>query len=175
MILFFLREQSWRNSFALKRGGNCYLNSLFFITKFTEREWNDCDFGGSEEHRRCSRLGIKGKGWNRKVVKLMSCEGVREFENVVMSYVGMRDCLLNWKTTWKDSGGRSEFFETQKFLLLNCFFKRAKLAKFIRYEALWKLLFKIGLFFYHKVHGDGVKWFCFWGHWGTSEMFWIRD
>jgi len=25
--------------------------------------------------------------------------------------------------------------------------------------------------FYHKVHGDRVKWLCFWAHWGTSEMF----
>ena len=28
-------------------------------------------------------------------------------------------------------------------------------------------------YFYHKVHGDGVKWLCFWGHWGISEMFWM--
>ena len=47
-------------------------------------------------------------------------------------------------------------FETQRFLLLNCFFKYAKLAKFIRYEALWELLFK-QTFFYHKVHGEQVK------------------
>ena len=27
-------------------------------------------------------------------------------------------------------------------------------------------------YFYHKVHGDWVKRLCFWGLWGTSEMFW---
>ena len=48
------------------------------------------------------------------------------------------------------------YFLNAKFLLLNCFFKYAKLAKFIRYEALWELLFK-QTFFYHKVHGDVVK------------------
>ena len=25
-------------------------------------------------------------------------------------------------------------------------------------------------YFYHKVHGDGVKWLCFWAHWGTLEI-----
>ena len=28
-------------------------------------------------------------------------------------------------------------------------------------------------YFYHKVHGESVKWLCFWAHWGTSEMFWM--
>ena len=62
-------------------------------------------------------------------------------------------------------------FETQRFFFLNCFFKWAKLAKFIRFEALWELLFK-QTFFYRKVHGDVVKWLHFWELWGTSEMFW---
>ena len=42
----FLSELSWRNSFALKRGGNC----IYSITKFTESRWNDSVFEGSEEH-----------------------------------------------------------------------------------------------------------------------------
>ena len=46
IIDFFLSELSWRNSFALKRGGNC----IFSITKFTEMWWNDGVFEGSEEH-----------------------------------------------------------------------------------------------------------------------------
>ena len=46
----FLSELSWRNSFALKRGGNC----IYSITKFTEMWWNDGVFEGSEEHWRCS-------------------------------------------------------------------------------------------------------------------------
>ena len=43
--------------------------------------------------------------------------------------------------------------------------KEAKLAKFIRFEAGWKLYI-----FYHKVHGDVVKWWRFWAHWGTLEI-----
>ena len=62
------------------------------------------------------------------------------------------------------------FLKRKGYLFLNYFFKWAKLAKFIRYEALWKLYI-----FYHKVLGDGVKWLRFWAHWGTSEMFWMRD
>ena len=50
----YLSELSWRNSFAMKLYGNCYLNRLFSITKFTESRWNDSVFEGSEEHRRCS-------------------------------------------------------------------------------------------------------------------------
>ena len=57
------------------------------------------------------------------------------------------------------------YFLNAKFLLLNCFFKYAKLAKFIRSEARWKLYI-----FYHKVHGDVVKRWCFWGLWGTLEL-----
>ena len=63
------------------------------------------------------------------------------------------------------------YFWTAKIFFLNCFFKWAKLAKFIRFEALWELLFK-QTFFYRKVHGDVVKWLHFWELWGTSEMFW---
>ena len=50
----YLSELSWRNSFAMKLYGNCYLNRLFSITKFTESRWNDSVFECSEEHRRCS-------------------------------------------------------------------------------------------------------------------------
>ena len=46
----YLSELSWRNSFAMKLYGNCYLNRLFSITKFTEMWWNDGVFDGSEEH-----------------------------------------------------------------------------------------------------------------------------
>ena len=44
----------------------------------------------------------------------------------------------------------------RKDFIIELLFKYAKLAKFIRYEALWELLFK-QTFFYHKVHGDVVK------------------
>ena len=42
----YLSELSWRNSFAMKRDGNC----IFSITKFSEMWWNDGVFEGSEEH-----------------------------------------------------------------------------------------------------------------------------
>ena len=48
------------------------------------------------------------------------------------------------------------YFLNAKVLFFHYFFKYAKLAKFIRYEALWELLFK-QTFFYHKVHGEQVK------------------
>ncbi len=57
------------------------------------------------------------------------------------------------------------FFKRKDFLFFNCFFNGAKLAKFIRYEALWKLYI-----FYHKVLGDVVKRWRFWGLWGTLEI-----
>ena len=49
------------------------------------------------------------------------------------------------------------YFLNAKFLFFHYFFKWAKLAKFIRSEALWELLFK-QTFFYHKVHGEQLKW-----------------
>ena len=60
-------------------------------------------------------------------------------------------------------------FWSVKVLFFHYFFKYAKLAKFIRYEALWELSFK-QTFFYHKVHGEQVKWWRFWVLWGTSEI-----
>ena len=49
------------------------------------------------------------------------------------------------------------YFLNAKVFILELLFKWAKLAKFIRSEALWELLFK-QTFFYHKVHGEQVKW-----------------
>ena len=62
------------------------------------------------------------------------------------------------------------FFKRKDFLFFNCFFNGAKLAKFIRYEALWKLYI-----FYHKVLGDVVKWWRFWGLWGILEIVKMRS
>ena len=56
-------------------------------------------------------------------------------------------------------------FWNAKIIYYSYVFKEAKLAKFIRYEALWKLYI-----FYHKVHWDGVKWWRFWGLRGTLEI-----
>ena len=66
-----------------------------------------------------------------------------------------------------------DFFESQRFFFLNCFFKWAKLAKFIRDEAMWWRMKDARCeYFNHEVHGDVVKWLRFWELWGTSEMFW---
>ena len=54
ILIMFLREQSWRNSFAMKFYGNCYLNSLFFYHKVHGDVVKGWRFEGSEEHRRCS-------------------------------------------------------------------------------------------------------------------------
>ena len=60
ILIMFLREQSWRNSFAVKRGGKWYgmrcevRGTSISITKFTKYRWNDCVFERTEEHRRCS-------------------------------------------------------------------------------------------------------------------------
>ena len=40
----------------------------------------------------------------------------------------------------------SDSFYTQRFFYILYVFKEAKLAKFIRYEALWELLFKLAYF-----------------------------
>ena len=56
-------------------------------------------------------------------------------------------------------------FWNAKIFYYSYVFKEAKLAKFIRYEALWKLYI-----FYHKVLGDVVKRWRFWGLWGTLEI-----
>ena len=66
-LLYFLRKQSWRNSFAMKRCGKCV---YFSFTKFTEMRWNDCVFERTEEHRRCSVVGYSCedvKSWSRDV------------------------------------------------------------------------------------------------------------
>ena len=57
------------------------------------------------------------------------------------------------------------YFLNAKVFILELLFKWAKLAKFIRSEASWKLYI-----FYHKVLGDVVKRWRFWGLWGTLEI-----
>ena len=111
----FLSMLSWRNSFAMKLYGNCYLNRLFSITKFTESRWNDSVFECSEEHRRCS-----GKVTNFRLA------GVEKL------FPWWRDSSLlyaSFRMTWFYFYSRLGIwiiFETQRFLSLNCFFKRAK-------------------------------------------------
>ena len=83
--------------------------------------------------------------------------------------MGWNDCVFERTEEHQRCSGKcTDFFLTQRFFYILYVFKGAKLAKFIRYEVVWKLC----LFFYHKVHGVRVKWLCFWALEGTSEMFW---
>ena len=76
------------------------------------------------------------------------------------------------------------FFESQRFFFLNYFLSelswrnsfamkrcgegwRMKDEGWGMRDAGWGMRV-----FYHKVHGDMVKWLRFWRLWGTSEMFW---
>ena len=95
------------------------LKNWFSITKFTELGWNDWVFKRTEEHRRCSGSEIV-KSWSREDVKLKS--------------------FTLWLEIWT-----IRFLNAKIFLSSLCF-KEAKLAKFIRFEALWELLFKQAYF-----------------------------
>ena len=124
-ILFFncfLSELSWRNSFAMKLYGNCYLNRLFSITKFTESRWNDSVFECSEEHWRCS-----GKVTNFRLA------GVEKL------FPWWRDSSLlyaSFRMTWFYFYSRLGIyiigkivFESQRFFFFNCFFFLSKQSR----------------------------------------------
>ena len=81
----FLSMLSWRNSFAMKLYGNCYLNRLFSITKFTESRWNDSVFECSEEHRN-SKSGDFAQQYFFKIELLMLWK-----YNICKSF-----CIFEW-------------------------------------------------------------------------------
>ena len=142
---------------------------LFSFTKFTENWWNNCVFEDTEEHRRCS-----GK-----------CTGF-QFMYVEKNLFYYKEILhfATLRSEWHGSVfylrlGIWIIFETQRFFILIMFLReqswRNSLAKKrggnwygMRYE----MRVTRCEYFYHKVHWDGVKWLCFWAHWGTSEMLW---
>ena len=119
----FLSELSWRNSFAMKLYGNCYLNRLFSITKFTESRWNDGVFEGSEEHRRCS-----GK-----------CTGFSV-------YVCRKEPILfyaSFRMTWFYFYSRLGIwiiFETQRFFIIPMFLRKQSRNSLANW---WSVCFKM--------------------------------
>ena len=115
----FLSELSWRNSFALKLYGNCYLNRLFSIAKFTEMWWNDCIFESSEEHRKCS-----GKVTD---IRLAGVEKLFPWwKDSSLRYASFRMTGFYFLLTIRNLYYWGDFFESQRFFFLNCFFKWAK-------------------------------------------------
>ena len=142
----------------MKLYGNCYLNRLFSITKFTESRWNDSVFECSEEHRRCS-----GKVTNFRLA------GVEKlfpwWRDSSLLYASFRMTWFCFLLAIRNLFQWENYFWNAKIIYYSYVFKEAKLAKFIRYEALWKLYI-----FYHKVLGDVVKRWRFWGLWGTLEI-----
>ena len=75
----FSREQSWRNSFALKRGGNwCGMRyeMRVFLSQSSLRWGEMIAFLSTLRNIR----DVLDEGWRMrgKVVKLMNCEGVRD-------------------------------------------------------------------------------------------------
>ena len=135
----FLRKRSWRNSFAMKLCGNC----IFSITKFSEMIvfW-----------RALRNIG------NCEDVKLKYFSLWRDSSLCCASFRMTRFCFL---LTIRNLN----YFWNAKIFYYSYIFKGAKLAKFIRFEAGWKLYI-----FYHKVLGDVVKWWRFWWLWGTLEI-----
>ena len=120
IILMFLRKQSWRNSFAMKLCGNC----IFSITKFSEMWWNDGVFEGSEEH---------WKLWSYEDVKLKYFAFWRDSSLCCASFRMTGFCFL---LTIRNLN----YFWNAKIFYSHYVFKGAKLAKFIRCEAGWKMI-----------------------------------
>ena len=120
---------SWRNSFALKLYGNCYLNRLFSITKFTESRWNDSVFECSEEHRRCS-----GKVTNFRLA------GVEKL------FPWWRDSSLlyaSFRMTWFYFYSRLGIwiiFETQSFFIIPMFLRKQSRNSLANW---WSVCFKM--------------------------------
>ena len=102
-------------------------------------------WGISEMFWMCSEVV---KLWSCEVVKLWSCEDVKMwFWNIllyeeILHYAVLRSEWQGYIFYWWLEicfNGRI-VFESQRFFFLNCFFKWAKLAKFIRCEAAGKLM-----------------------------------
>ena len=117
IIPIFLRELSWRNSFALKRGGNC----IFSITKFSEMWWKRWRFWGL-----WGTLEIVKKwSWN-----------ILLYEEI-LHYAALRS---EWHGSVFYSRLGIWIILNAKIFYYSYIIKEAKLAKFIRYEAMWKLM-----------------------------------
>ena len=108
--------------------------------------WNDCVLEGSEEHWKLWRCEVEIFFFMKRFFTML-----RFVQNDTVLFFYSR--LGIW------------IILNAKIFYYSYIIKEAKLAKFIRFEALWKLYI-----FYHKVLGDVVKWWRFWGLWGTLEI-----
>ena len=117
----------------MKLYGNCYLNRLFSITKFTESRWNDSVFEGSEEHRRCS-----GKVTNFRLA------GVEKlfpwWRDSSLLYASFR---MTWFYFYSRLGicfsGRI-IFETQRFFIIPMFLRKQSRNSLANW---WSVCFKM--------------------------------
>ena len=117
----FLSKLSWRNSFVLKRCGEGWRmrGASISITKFTEMWWNDCVFESSEEHRKCS-----GKVTD---IRLAGVEKLFPWwKDSSLRYASFRMTGLCFLLAIRNLYYWGDFFESQRFFFLNCFFKWAK-------------------------------------------------
>ena len=172
----FLREQSWRNSFALKRWGK----SAYFLSQSSQRIGEMIVFLRARRNIR-DVLGSalffylflwiliifirkdffiffmfsREQSW-RNSFAMKRCGnwcGMRYEMRVFLSQSSRRWCeMMAFLRTLRNIGDvlgsalfffiivNSDYFYTQRFFYLLYVFKGAKLAKFIRYEAMWKLM-----------------------------------
>ena len=158
----FLREQSWRNSFALKRCGKW----AYFLSQSSRR------IGEMIVFLRALRNNGDVMG-SALVFQFMYVEKNLFYYKEILHFAAFR-------SEWQGSVFYSRLeicfsgriiFETQRFFYL----------LYVLRKQSWRNSFALKLYgncylnrliFYHKVHGELAKWLCFWEHWGTSEMFW---
>ena len=82
--------------------------------------------------------GMNYEVWVRgKVVKL---KYFASWKDSSLRYASFRMTGFCFLLTIRNLYYWGDFFESQRFFFLNCFFKWAKLAKFIRYEARWNMM-----------------------------------
>ena len=128
----FLRKQSWRNSFAMKLCGNC----IFSITKFSEMWWKRWRFWGL-----WGTLEIVKKwSWN-----------ILLYEEI-LHYAALRS---EWHGSVFYSRLGIWIILNAKIFYYSYIIKEAKLAKFIRFEAGWKLMWWFGMW-----DDDVMMWWC---------------
>ena len=94
---------------------------LFSFTKFTENWWNDCVFERTEEHWKLWRCEVEIFFFMKRFFTML-----RFVQNDTVLFFYSR--LGIW------------IILNAKIFYYSYIFKGAKLAKFIRYEALWKLM-----------------------------------
>ena len=129
----FLREQSWRNSFALKRGG-IWCGMMWWCDNVMMWWFGD--------------VVMRWRSRIKNMRHWVLCKTTAPKENATVTET------IFFSPTLK--GGKLFivscefwFFYKQRFFYSHYVFKGAKLAKFIRYEAGWKM-----------IRDDVIMWWC---------------